>query len=172
VKSGADPIRAVGTRRHGVQTGAGITEAMRAKHAATSKRRTHCPRTLSADGNAELVTGFLAVTDPQMRWAPQLPAALQSAPKAPFLTNSRYPPASPFRSPVHGRQMPGKANNGRSWLSANQCGTFEVESVHSQKLVAGTRQRHSGFSQPFENRLNTLRTLVIGRVPRLGGQRR
>ena len=47
----------------------------------------------------------------------------------------------------HGRQMPAKAKGGRVSSRANQCGTLGLESVHSHKDVAGTRQRYSVFSQ-------------------------
>jgi hypothetical protein len=56
-------------------------------------------------------------------------------------------PASPFRSPIHGRHIPAKAKTDRLSLSANQCVTFGQLSVHSQNDVAGTRQRHSAFAE-------------------------
>ena len=36
-----------------------------------------------------------------------------------------------------------KANGGRVSSRANQCGTLDLESVHSQNEVAGTKQRKS-----------------------------
>jgi hypothetical protein len=71
--------------------------------------------------------------------------------------------------PFHGRQIPAKANGARSTSSANQCGTFGVLSVYSQNEVAGTRQRHSGFSHPRQYGEATLRTFVTGRPPMFGG---
>jgi hypothetical protein len=50
--------------------------------------------------------------------------------------------------PVQGRQIPAKAESGRSSLSANQVGRLAWRSSYSQKLVAGTTQRNSGFGQP------------------------
>jgi hypothetical protein len=55
-------------------------------------------------------------------------------------------PLSPFRSPVHNRHMPAKANSGQLSSSANQRATFGRLSVHSQNDVAGTKQRHSAFN--------------------------
>ena len=57
------------------------------------------------------------------------------------------------RSPLNVVQMPPKANSGRSSLSANQTTSFFLVSgsgsgAYSAKLLAGTRQRFSGFSQP------------------------
>ena len=49
----------------------------------------------------------------------------------------------------HGRQMPSKKKGGRASDSANQVGVFRgLVSAHSQKDVAGTRQRNSALSQP------------------------
>jgi hypothetical protein len=57
------------------------------------------------------------------------------------------------RSPSNSVQMPAKANSGRSLLSANHTTSFFSVSglgsgAYSKKLLAGTRQRFSGFSQP------------------------
>src|SRR4030095_11343255 len=56
------------------------------------------------------------------------------------------------RAPVQLHQIPAKANSGRSSPRANQPHSFLPvaglgSSVGSQKAVAGTRQRFSGFSQ-------------------------
>jgi hypothetical protein len=53
---------------------------------------------------------------------------------------------------------------------ANQFGTFGFESDHSQKLVAGTRQRFSGPSQRLQCELFVLRMFVTGAPPYCGGQ--
>jgi hypothetical protein len=42
-------------------------------------------------------------------------------------------------------------------------------SIHSQKEVAGTRQRHSALSQPRQYGDFRLRTFVTGTAPRFGG---
>jgi hypothetical protein len=47
--------------------------------------------------------------------------------------------------------------------------TFGLASVHSQKLVAGTKHLNSGFSHSRQYGLLTLPTFVTGRVPKLGG---
>jgi DNA-binding XRE family transcriptional regulator len=52
------------------------------------------------------------------------------------------------RAPVHGRQMPANANNGRDSSRANQWGTLGLLSVYSQNEVAGTRQREPRLSHP------------------------
>jgi hypothetical protein len=57
------------------------------------------------------------------------------------------------RSPLNSVQIPTNANGGRSSLSANQTTSFFLVSgfgsgAYSAKLLAGTRQRFSGFSQP------------------------
>jgi hypothetical protein len=59
------------------------------------------------------------------------------------------------RSPRYSVQIPAKANGGRSSLSANHTTSFLPVSglasgAYSEKLFAGTRQRLSGFSQPFD----------------------
>ena len=56
------------------------------------------------------------------------------------------------RVPVQGRQIPAKANSGRSSASANQCGTLGWRSVYSQNEVAGTPLSyrvplHSGYRE-------------------------
>jgi hypothetical protein len=57
------------------------------------------------------------------------------------------------RSPLNSVQIPANANSGRSSLIANQTTSFFLVSgfgsgAYSAKLLAGTRQRFSGFSQP------------------------
>ena len=65
--------------------------------------------------------------------------------------------------------MPANQKSGRSSRSANQWVTLGRLSVHSQKLVTGTRQRCSGFSHGRQKLLFRLRTLVTGREPLGGG---
>src|SRR5258708_39072525 len=57
------------------------------------------------------------------------------------------------RSPLNSVQIPAKANRGRSSFNANHTTSFLPVSglgsgAYSAKLLAGTRQRLSGFSQP------------------------
>jgi hypothetical protein len=57
------------------------------------------------------------------------------------------------RSPLNSVQMPAKVNSGRSSLSANHTTSFFLvtgfgSGAYSEKLLAGTRHRFSGFSQP------------------------
>src|SRR4029078_9523957 len=78
------------------------------------------------------------------------------------------------RSPLNVVQMPAKANSGRSLLSANHTTSFFFVSgfgsgVYSAKLLAGTKQRFSGFSQPRQCGDAVLRMLVTGSPPGVGG---
>src|SRR3984893_1022472 len=78
------------------------------------------------------------------------------------------------RSPLNSVQMPAKANSGRSSLSANQTTSFLPVSglgsgAYSAKLLAGTRHRLSGFSQPRQWGELVLRMLVTGKPPARGG---
>ena len=71
-------------------------------------------------------------------------------------------------------QMPAKANSGRSSLSANQTTSFFLVSgfgsgAYSAKLLAGTKQRFSGLSQPRQCGDDVLRMLVTGGPPMRGG---
>ena len=75
------------------------------------------------------------------------------------------PPAPAPRSPLNIAQMPAKANSGRSSLSANQTTSFFLVSgfgsgVYSAKLLAETRQRFSGLSEPRQCGDDVLRMLV------------
>src|SRR5256885_11761941 len=70
--------------------------------------------------------------------------------------------------------MPAKANSGRSSLSANQTTSFFFVSgfgsgAYSAKLLAGTKQRFSGFSQPRQCGDDVLRMFVTGGPPVRGG---
>src|SRR5260370_12001960 len=70
--------------------------------------------------------------------------------------------------------MPAKANSGRSSLSANHTTSFFFVSgfgsgAYSAKLLAGTKQRFSGFSQPRQYGDDVLRMLVTGGPPVRGG---
>src|SRR5258705_12795803 len=70
--------------------------------------------------------------------------------------------------------MPAKANNGRSSLSANHTTSFFLVSgfgsgAYSAKLLAGTKQRFSGLSQPRQCGDDVLRILVTGGPPVRGG---
>src|SRR6478672_2441958 len=78
------------------------------------------------------------------------------------------------RSPLNVVHMPAKANSGRSSLSANQTTSFFFVSgfgsgAYSAKLLAGTRQRFSGFNQPRQCGDDVLRMLVTGGPPNFGG---
>src|SRR6202040_2762914 len=78
------------------------------------------------------------------------------------------------RSPLNTVQTPAKANSGRSSLSANQTTSFFLVSgfgsgAYSAKLLAGTRHRFSGFSQPRQCGEDVLRMLVTGGPPVRGG---
>jgi hypothetical protein len=78
------------------------------------------------------------------------------------------------RSPLNSVQMPAKANSGRSSLSANQTTSFFVlgfgSGAYSAKLLAGTRQRFSGFSQARQCGEVVLLIFVTGKfAPRGGG---
>src|SRR6202045_3406834 len=77
-------------------------------------------------------------------------------------------------SPLNSVQMPANANRGRSSLSANQTTSFFLVSgfgsgAYSEKLLAGTRHRLSGFSQPRQCGEAVLRILVTGGPPNFGG---
>src|SRR6476659_8118305 len=70
--------------------------------------------------------------------------------------------------------MPAKVNSGRSPLSANQTTSFFFVSgfgsgAYSAKLLAGTRHRFSGLSQPRQCGDEVLRMLVTGGPPERGG---
>src|ERR1700687_3352650 len=70
--------------------------------------------------------------------------------------------------------MPAKAQSGRSSFTANQTTSFSFVSgldsgAYSAKLLKGTRQRCSGFSQPRQCGDEVLRMLVTGGPPVLGG---
>src|SRR5258705_13525640 len=78
------------------------------------------------------------------------------------------------RSPLNVVQMPAKANSGRSSLSANHTTSFFLVSglgsgAYSAKLLAGTRQRFSGFSHMRQCGDDVLRMLVTGGPPVRGG---
>src|SRR6478752_7232131 len=78
------------------------------------------------------------------------------------------------RSPLNVVQMPAKANSGRSSSSANHTTSFFFVSgfgsgAYSAKLLAGTRHRLSGFSQPRQCGDDVLRMLVTGGPPVRGG---
>src|SRR5436309_4183000 len=70
--------------------------------------------------------------------------------------------------------MPPKQVGGRSSLIANQTTSFFLVSgfgsgAYSAKLLNGTRQRFSGFSQPRQCGEDVLRMLVTGGPPVRGG---
>src|ERR1700693_6325959 len=78
------------------------------------------------------------------------------------------------RSPLNVVQMPAKVNRGRSSLIANQTTSFFLVSgfgsgAYSAKLLAGTRQRFSGFSQPRQCGDDVFLMLVTGGPPVRGG---
>src|SRR6267378_3082768 len=78
------------------------------------------------------------------------------------------------RSPLNAVQMPANANRGRSSFNANHTTSFLPVSglgsgAYSAKLLAGTRQRLSGFSQPRQWGDVVLRIFVTGKPPARGG---
>src|SRR3954453_1995560 len=78
------------------------------------------------------------------------------------------------RSPLNSVQMPANANSGRSSLSANHSTSFFFVSgfgsgAYSAKLLAGTKHRFSGLSQPRQCGDDVLRMLVTGGPPVRGG---
>jgi hypothetical protein len=81
------------------------------------------------------------------------------------------------RSPLNSVQIPPNANRGRSSFSANHTTSFLPvagfgSGAYSAKLLAGTRQRFSGFSQPRQCGEVVLRILVTGKPPATGPYRR
>src|ERR1700760_2591173 len=78
------------------------------------------------------------------------------------------------RPPSNSVQIPPNANSGRSSLSANQITSFFFLSglgsgAYSAKLLAGTRHRFSGFSQPRQCGDDVFLMLVTGGPPARGG---
>src|ERR1700722_8599004 len=79
------------------------------------------------------------------------------------------------RSPLNIVQIPANAISGRSTSRANQTTSFFFVSgfgsgAYSEKLLNGTRQRFSGFSQPRQCGEEVFRILVTGAPPvRSGG---
>src|SRR3979490_2448103 len=78
------------------------------------------------------------------------------------------------RSPLNSVQIPAKDVSGRSSFKANQTTSFFLVSgfgsgAYSAKLLNGTRQRCSGFSQPRQCGDDVLRMLVTGGPPSFGG---
>src|SRR5207249_2279264 len=78
------------------------------------------------------------------------------------------------RSPLNVVQMPANANSGRCSFSANHTTSFLLVSgfgsgAYSAKLLAATKQRFSGFSQPRQCGDDVLRMLVTGGPPVRGG---
>jgi hypothetical protein len=78
------------------------------------------------------------------------------------------------RSPLNVVQLPAKANSGRSSLSASHTTSFFFVSgfgsgAYSAKLLAGTKHRFSGLSQPRQCGDDVLRMLVTGGPPVRGG---
>ena len=72
--------------------------------------------------------------------------------------------------PLNSVQIPPKAESGRSSLRANQTTSFFLVSgfgsgAYSAKLLNGTRQRFSGFSQPRPCEEDVLRMFVTGGPP-------
>src|ERR1700733_8580864 len=91
---------------------------------------------------------------------------------------TRWGPGTGFdlvpRSPLNSVQIPAKANRGRSSFKANNTTSFLPvaglgSGAYSAKLLAGTRQRLSGFSQPRQCGDVGLRILVTGNPPARGG---
>src|SRR5829696_6286110 len=101
-----------------------------------------------------IALGWIGATTPFASQVKKLKSRCSISPSAFFLT------------PVQGCRMPANANNGRLSSRANQTGVFfGLVSAYSENDVAGTTTRHSGFSQPRQYGLLTLRTLVTDCVP-------
>lgn len=74
------------------------------------------------------------------------------------------------RTPIQGRQRPAKAARGLSVDKANQIGVLRgLVSLYSLKLVTGTKYLYCGLSQARQKGEATLRTLVTGLLPTVGG---
>src|SRR5262249_38286865 len=78
------------------------------------------------------------------------------------------------RSPLNVVHIPAKANKGRLSSSANHTTSFFFvlgfgSGAYSAKLLAGTRHRFSGFSQPRQCGDEVFRMLVTGGPPVRGG---
>ncbi len=78
------------------------------------------------------------------------------------------------RSPSNVVHIPANANSGRSSLRANHTTSFFFVSgfgsgAYSAKLLAGTKHRFSGFSQPRQCGEDVLLMLVTGGPPVRGG---
>src|SRR6266513_4825775 len=79
------------------------------------------------------------------------------------------------RSPLNSVQIPANANSGRSSSRANHTTSFFFvfgfgSGAYSAKLLAGTRQRFSGFNHVRQCGEEVLRILVTGKLaPRGGG---
>src|SRR3984957_14276822 len=78
------------------------------------------------------------------------------------------------RSPLNSVQSPPKANGGRSSFKPSHTTSFLPvaglgSGAYSAKLLAGTRQRFSGLSQPRQCGDVVLRILVTGKLPARGG---
>jgi hypothetical protein len=86
------------------------------------------------------------------------------------LMRTRYRLGLGAAIPVDVVQMRAKANSGRSSLRANHTTSFFFVSgfgsgAYSAKLLAGTRHRFSGFSQPRQCGDDVLRMFVTGGPP-------
>src|ERR1017187_4511050 len=78
------------------------------------------------------------------------------------------------RSPLNSVQMPANAASGRSSFSANHTTSFFLVSgfgsgAYSAKLLNGTRQRLSGFSQPRQCGDEVFLMFVTENPPARGG---
>src|ERR1700681_1428040 len=78
------------------------------------------------------------------------------------------------RSPRNSVQIPAKANSGRSSFRANHTTSFFLVSgfgsgAYSEKLLAGTRQRFSGFNQARQCGDAVFLMFVTGAPPNFGG---
>jgi hypothetical protein len=79
------------------------------------------------------------------------------------------------RSPLNSVHIPAKAKSGRLSSRANQTTSFFPVAglgagAYSAKLLAGTRQRFSGLSQPHQWGDDVLRMLVTGKPPARAGE--
>jgi hypothetical protein len=78
------------------------------------------------------------------------------------------------RSPRYSVQIPAKANSGRASSSANHTTSFLPvagfgSGAYSEKLLAGTKHRFSGLSQPRQCGDDVFLMLVTGKPPARGG---
>jgi hypothetical protein len=137
---------------------------------------------LTADPRGALIVAFRGQRfDLAWRWTGIAFAWIGSTTAFGVVVRSRKRCAAPElastwspRSPLNSVHMPAKQVSGRSSLIANHTTSFFLVSgvgsgAYSAKLLNGTRQRFSGFSQPRQCVEDVLRILVTGGPPARGG---